>query len=415
MGAFFGSIHIRTENSDVVQKALNDLAKETDCRFLLDPALNSWISVFPNDGGQSDRISVEISKRLPNDIFHLIVHDDDIFCYFFYRDGRLIDQYNSCPDYFEEASDEEKQQCQGRPELFQDLLPTPESLGKLKALLVADNKNEFIFEHERMAQFAELLGLPNALSSYEYLQAGERNGIKGWKQFVHIPDLSAEKTAKRAAKARIAAEIKRLQKEGILLAEIKPPSQKGAGLPISIAWGTDSATNGLLLVWQSHHFTRPVDDLEHAPEFFTIQPPWNAPLQPVGLKTNWTAHVFCLSPSANWLAGGFAFGDWNMRVWDWQRKELAFEIAHTCAVDSVSFSQDEQWVYSLGGDEFIVSSMAEKRPVITVKGLGGARKAAVHPSGKFAAVAFQDKLGIVDLEKAELSKTLLVGRRMEKL
>ncbi len=415
MGAFFGSIHIRTENSGVVHKALGDVAKVADCRFLLGPVLNGWISVFPNNSGQSDQISVEISKSLPNDIFHLIVHDDDIFGYFFYRDGKLIDQYNSCPDYFEKVSDEDKQQCRGRPELFKDLLPKPESLVKLKALLITDEKNEFIFEHERMAQFVELLGLQNALSSYEYLQAGERDEIIGWKQFVHIPDLSAEKAAKRAAKAQIAAEKKRLQKEGILLAEIKPPSQKGPGLPISIAWGTDPATNGLLLVWQSCHFTKLVDDQEHATDFFTIQPPWNVPLQPVGLKTNWTAYVFCMSPSAKWLVGGFAFGDWKMRVWDWQRKELAFEMAHTCAVDSVSFSQDEQWVYGLGGGEFVVSSMAEKRPVITVKGLGGARKASIHPSGKFAAVAFQQELAIVDLEKAQVVKKLWVNRRMEKL
>ncbi len=413
MGAFYGSIHIRTENSDAVQKALDQVAKEANCRFLLGSPLSGWISVFPNDSGQNDRISVEIAKRLPHDIFHLIVHDDGIFGYFFYRDGKLIDRYNSCPDYFEEVSDEDKQQCQGRPELFQYLLPKPESLDKLKALLIADKNIEIVFEHERMAQFVELLGLQNALSSYEYLQAGEHEEIKSWKQFVHIPDLSAEKAAKRAVKAQIAAEKKRLQKEGILLAEIKPPSQKGPGLPISIAWGTDSATNGLLLVWQSYHLTKPVDDPEHAPEFFTIQPPWNAPLQPIGLKTNWTAHIFCMSPSAKWLAGGFAAGDWKMRVWDWRQKNLAFEIAHTCAVDSVSFSQDEQWVYSLGGGEFIVSSMAEKRPVISVKGLGGSRKAAVHPSGKFAAVAFQQELAIVDLEKAEVVKKLWVNRRME--
>jgi WD40 repeat protein len=410
VGAFFESIHVRTENSDVVQKALDQVAKEADCKFLLGPALNGWISVFPNASRQNDQISVEIAKRLSDDIFHLIVHDDDIFSYDFYRDGRLIDQYNSWPDSFEEVSEEEKQQCQGRPELFQDLLHQPKTLGKLKTLLAA---GKFTFESERMAQFVGLLGLQNALSSYEYLWAGERDEIKGWKQFVHIPDLSAEKAAKRAAKAQIAAEKKRLQKEGLLLAEIKPPAQKGPGLPISITWGTDSATNGLLLVWQSYHLTRPADDPEHAPEFFTIQPPWNVPLQPVGLKTNWTAHVFCMSPSTKWLAGGFAAGDWKMRVWDWRQKNLAFEIAHTCAVDSVSFSQDEQWVYSLGGGEFIVSSMAEKRPVINVKGLGGARKAAVHPSGQFAAVAFQQELAIVDLENAKVVKKLWVNRRME--
>jgi hypothetical protein len=124
MGAFFGSIHIRTENSDVIQKSLGEVAKEANCKFLLGPAINDWVSAFPDNGGQSAEISTEIAKRLPYDIFHLIVHDDDIFSYYFYRNGQEIDRYNSCPDYFEKVSDEEKRKCQGHPELFQDLLRT---------------------------------------------------------------------------------------------------------------------------------------------------------------------------------------------------------------------------------------------------------------------------------------------------
>ena len=171
--------------------------------------------------------------------------------------------------------------------------------------------------------------------------------------------------------------------------------------------GNGFRQNGLLLVWQSYHLTKPVDDQEKATEFFTIQPPWNAPSSTVGLKTNWTAHVFCMSPSANWLAGGFAAGDWKMRVWDWRRKKLAFEVTHTCAVDSVSFSQDEQWVYSLGGDEFIVTSMAEKRPVITIKGRWWREKSGGPSVWKFAAVALQQELAIIDLEKSEVGQKTL--------
>jgi hypothetical protein len=227
--------------------------------------------------------------------------------------------------------------------------------------------------------------------------------------------LSAEKAAKRTAQAKIKAEKKRLQKERILLAEIKPPEEKEAGLPSSIAWGIDSVCHGLVLTWQSFHHTKAVDDKQHATEFFSIQPPWNTPLVPWGLKTKWTADIFCMSPSADWLAGGFAAGDWTMRVWDWRRKEIAFEVAHTRAVQWVAFSQDEKCVYSLGGEEFIVTSMATKHPVVTIKGIAGATRAAVHPSGKFVAVCFQNQLGIIDLEKEQLIKKLWINRRMETL
>ena len=97
----------------------------------------------------------------------------------------MIDQYNSCPDYFNEITDEEKLQCKGRPELFQNLLSGSKAMSQLKTLLVAD---KFTFESERMAKFVKLLGLPNALSSYEYLQEEERDEIEGWEQFIHIED-----------------------------------------------------------------------------------------------------------------------------------------------------------------------------------------------------------------------------------
>lgn len=72
-----------------------------------------------------------------------------------------------------------------------------------------------------MRMFVELLGLPNAMGSYEHLDARERDEIKGWSQFIYIPDLSAEKAA---AQAKINAEKNRLQREGMLLAEIKQDS-----------------------------------------------------------------------------------------------------------------------------------------------------------------------------------------------
>ena len=183
MGAFFDSIHVRTENSDAVQKTLNRVAKEADCKFLLSPALKGWISVFPSESGQNDEVCAKIAGLVPDDVLHLIVHDDDIFIYCFYRGGLLTDKYNSHPDYPDEDSEQHKQEYRGHPELFQDLLPGPKAMSQLKTLLVAD---KFTFESERMAKFVKLLGLPNALSSYEYLQGGERDEIESWEQFVHI-------------------------------------------------------------------------------------------------------------------------------------------------------------------------------------------------------------------------------------
>jgi WD40 repeat protein len=57
--------------------------------------------------------------------------------------------------------------------------------------------------------------------------------------------------------------------------------------------------------------------------------------------------------------------------------------------------------------------MAERRPLVTIKGLAGARSAAVHPSGTFAVVALQDHLEILDLDKHSIVNRLWVNRGMD--
>lgn len=169
--------------------ALQKIVQRTDGKFLVGPVVNGWISVFPEED-QTEAVSADIAKVLLTDIFQFMVHDDDIFMYWFYRNGKLVDHYNSCPEYFEgmagvNVSEEEKHECSGRPELFQDLLKAPGSLPKLEELLAATKKN-YAFESQRMAEFVELLGLTNTLSSYRYLQGGEQDDIEGWDRFQHL-------------------------------------------------------------------------------------------------------------------------------------------------------------------------------------------------------------------------------------
>ncbi|HUA66786.1 MAG TPA: tetratricopeptide repeat protein [Alphaproteobacteria bacterium] len=177
MGAFFDSIHARTEDIAAVQRALEQVSAQCDAKFLMGPASNGWISILPSGPGPGESLSLEIAKSLGCDVFHLGVHDDDIFYYFFYRNGKLIDQYNSCPEYFNDGTDEDIEECQGRPELFQDLLPGASSLTELKELLAAERLG---FESERMSEFADLFRISNALTRYDYVPGGE------WEEFVHI-------------------------------------------------------------------------------------------------------------------------------------------------------------------------------------------------------------------------------------
>ncbi|MCI0423531.1 MAG: hypothetical protein L0312_30655 [Acidobacteria bacterium] len=82
MGAFYGAVYVRTEGRDEVRAILEEIARKTKSRFLLAPPLGGWTGVYPNDAGQDEEISKAIARRSAADVLHVLVHDDDVFCYF---------------------------------------------------------------------------------------------------------------------------------------------------------------------------------------------------------------------------------------------------------------------------------------------------------------------------------------------
>ena len=205
MGGHYGSIHIRSTDAEPIAKIVTDIAARRKKKFLVAPPINGWTGIYPSLGGQDESVSAAIARQFSGDILHLIVHDDDIFCYYYYRDNRLADEYRSNPDYFNTVSREERSRLRGRPEIFGDLLadiadnqttsediaeilsvPSEEELeqhgqqyGALLQRIIEGYKpdaNEIsIIQEEmmeargRLTRFARLFNIVNALSSYEYL------------------------------------------------------------------------------------------------------------------------------------------------------------------------------------------------------------------------------------------------------
>jgi len=320
MGGFYDSVHVRTKSYDLVREILTKLAKGTGDKFYLAPVIDGWVGLFPSNYWQ-ESIARGISKQANTDVLQMMVYDDDIFRYLYYRGGELIDEYNSQPDYFgEEVPAKERKRLKGRPEVFRELVGSKAKVNKIRKILkcpsfldkihvpdeikeidkkfkslsrsiknftndpnamlefleknpeffkdetkslakeaasrnlksteeiqefleksgktqdmamklveefvksrtsseefdflrlgsnkldksyddmekqiseqivVGDKGNikspEGLFASDSMFQLAEILGIPNVVASYEYLKAGETDGIKEWDKFVEIP------------------------------------------------------------------------------------------------------------------------------------------------------------------------------------------------------------------------------------
>ena len=60
MGAFYGSIYLRTNNRARVRAVLEGLAERTPC--LVAPVLDGWVGVYPEGHGQDAALARRIAR-----------------------------------------------------------------------------------------------------------------------------------------------------------------------------------------------------------------------------------------------------------------------------------------------------------------------------------------------------------------
>lgn len=395
MGGHYGSIHVRTEDASEVRAVLEQLAREHETKFLLAPPIGGWVTAFPSDHGQDLSIGEALAEKMKAPFLQCSVHDDDVFTYQYYKDGILADQYNSCPDYF----GGEPTSKGGDVAAFRSVIPETNKQAALKKLLEAER---FEFEMERFDQFAAILGLPNAVSAYEYLQDGERDGIKQWKKFVHIPDLTPERTAKRAAKARVKAEMKRLAAEGVLISDLVGPKSSHRLFHHSPLWTITPVSGEVWLMWSGVSIT------EIKPTPLMRVDPRTGGIEATNLNPSDHACSLAASSNGRWLAVGCASGDWRMQVWDLKSGQLALERPQSRASAGLCFSPDSQTLFSLSESTMVVAQGPELQSVNVIQlGVSG-RGMMMHPKGEYLVLNHQGMLTIVHIPTQKELKTVWI-------
>jgi hypothetical protein len=333
MGGHYGTVHVRTTDRDAVRSAVESIASERTGRFLIAPAIDGWVTVYPDQNGQDKAVSEALAAKLPGKtLIHCLVHDDDIFAYWLFEGGRVVDTYNSCPDYFGDPNPPPRG---GNARALAHLLLDPAEVNELQALLDADR---FTFELERQDQFAALLGLPNTAYAYEYLQGGETDGVRQWKKFVHVPDLAPEKAARRAAAAQVRAELKQLQRDGILLLDELAEKSTDKRFFKTPAWAIDPSGPAIVRSWQ---------DSVRTAEQTAI---WQRITAPAWQPESWDfpgvgqASSLQFSPTGSRLAV-YSANRSRVDVWDTQKRQQLAGKELPGPVIAMSFSPDECWLF----------------------------------------------------------------------
>lgn len=406
MGAFYGVTYLRTDEREPILELLTELNRQNQTQFLLGPPVRGWLGVYSQHHGQDERVAASIARKFKGDVLHVLVHDDDVFSYTLFQRGKHIDSYNSCPDYFGPVPSRDKKRLQGQPELLGHLLPSPDDLPALQKMLSESKENSPVFASSTLEEFAGLLQLPNALTSYEYLMQGESDGVEGWEEFIHIPDLSSKKAEKAALKREHESQLQTLRESGMLLFDSSIPSH-----PVCLP---DSAGTGFeLKYWAGSPM---------AWNHIAIGPPWTDDPRPPTRLSETNRTPLTTSPSGRWAVYIEAsrphpddvalFRKTNCRITihdQHQQSESpkAFELcdhAHWAR-----FLSNEQRLLLLTRQSAILLDLASQSEVARIP-VELSLLAVVHPSQPYVVVVTAMDLGILDLQQGTL-RTIGLGQR----
>lgn len=398
MGGFYGSISARTEDRPAVVAALDGIAKATTSRFLVTPPREGWVCIYPDSSGQDERISRRIARRLDCDLIHLISHDEDVFLYFVYRGGRLLDRYNSDPGYSEEVSASARRRWRGRPALFADLFAGRATVQEVEGLLAQSGAS--IWSSEQMVRFASMLGLPHDVqTSYEYLREDEED-VEGWDRYIHVPDLSRENARRRREAEEVEARKRRHREAGELLVERVNERPRGAmGYPVACP----DAGGGFLACPDAGYGPGPAPLLRYGP-------PWSAGPIETGIVFDEADPVLVPSPSGRYLAIGHGSGSgWRVDLQDETTIRPEPLVAAPNHLSWFDFTPDESRWVGATKDRILIGSLDGGREPIAWP-LPGVRHGVIHPGGEVAVFASEgNRLTLVEFATGRVLKSLLFG------
>ena len=395
MGEFYDAIYTRGADAETLPQQLAEAAGELSCCFLVAPEIEGWTAIYPSRG-QDENVAKALHKQLKTEVLFTTVHDSDIFCYYYYRDGKLVDEFNSRPDYFGKVTTTKRQSQAGRPELLLPLLRDPSDVGKLESILRSERGDDPFHASSQLTQFGALLGLANCATSYDYLMADEEDEtIARRAEFVHIPDLEPEKAARASASGTLRAEIERMRAAGLLLFEQSPSPLPPAA---------DPTGNGFITADRDLMFRRTERPI------YRIASPFEEGPKPLGIVAG-PGFEISLSPSGRLLA---LIDNGRIEVWDRQTNTRVAVMEPEPPVHAVQFLAEEKSLVAVGRRLEVFSLPGGGRlRTIEVSAVAG-HAMALHPAGSLLVVtSMRATVQVVDLDAGQVVRTFFLDSRQD--
>ncbi len=171
MGAFIVNLHVRVTDYD---ELLSQLRQMRLAHCYATPPRHGWASVYEERASTQDEAWIaqfagDLSRRTQSPCIAFLVHDSDFLCYWLFDRGKLADEFNSCPDYFDGGgADDSEGALGGQPEVLRRYCRPNVQLEEIKETLAREPG----FAEEQLEEVARLLGIDQERSLTNYNDLG---------------------------------------------------------------------------------------------------------------------------------------------------------------------------------------------------------------------------------------------------
>ena len=174
MGGFYTNYTLRGPSQGAVASAL------TGRKAIVSPESSGCIVAYDEasddqNGEAIAALALHLSKTLHCPVLAVLDHDDDILWYQLYEDGKLTDEYDSTPGYFDPSA-EPSAPAGGDAERLCRAFGASDVVA-VEAILRKSSFDDdgYVFAHERHTDLVRALGLPEfaVLKAYASFERGE--------------------------------------------------------------------------------------------------------------------------------------------------------------------------------------------------------------------------------------------------
>ncbi len=182
MGSFYTNIILYKAS----QKQVADLLAAQKRTAYVSPTVNNFTVVYDRKTEDQDaRVLKVLAEALTRQFqcsgMASLVHDSDVYLYWLYENGKLLDSYNSMPSYFDAENDDPTPQGGDVQKLCQafDRSDAPDKLAHLFALVEQSNLGSegatYMMAEDIHARLVSILGIPSfaAFIGYNYIESGD--------------------------------------------------------------------------------------------------------------------------------------------------------------------------------------------------------------------------------------------------